>query len=278
MGNEMREIELQTFMNCIKNNDNCNLTGNILLLSDRLSFLAIELRKYIEDSTNAKVIGLISTKQQFESIKDNKIDYLIIAGYLEEKESYDIVETLRIKNSNLKTVQWSMLDDYIGIIGYQYNIKFQFDRFKPLSEFISYLYQIRDLCDQNVEGTIKQRIHDIYVFIKEKIETARYTDSRIILQIENVNISLYRKTYAVIEHQYDETRSKITKMAIKEYLQNKNYVSNLNKEQKINTFSLLQQDITNSMMTIEDMNKYYDVILKFLYKIDTFLKPIIKAK
>lgn len=278
MGNGMREIELQTFINCIKNNDNCNLTGNILLLSDRLSFLAIELRKYIEDSTNAKVIGLISTKKQFKSIKDDKIDYLIIAGYLEEKESYDIVETLRIKNSNLKTVQWSMLDDYIGIIGYQYNIKFQFDRFKPLSEFISYLYQIRNLCDQNVEGTIKQRIHDIYVFIKEKIETARYTDSRIILQIENVDISLYRKTYAVIEHQYDETRSKITKMAIMEYLQNKNYVSNLNKEQKINTFSLLQQDITNSMMTIEDMNKYYDVVLKFLYKIDTFLKPIIKAK
>lgn len=278
MSNVIQEIQLQAFINCIKKNNTCYLTGNILLLSDRLSFLAAELRKYIEDSTNAKVIGLISTKQQLASIKDNEIDYLIIAGYLKEKESYDIVESLRARNNNLKTVQWSLLDEYIGIIGCQYNIKFQFDRFKPLSEFISYLYQIKDLCDCNVETVTKKHIDDIYLFIREKIETARYTNSRIILQMENVDISLYRKTYEAITHRYDETIIKITKMAIEEYLQNRRYVPYVDREEKISTLSLLQQDIINSMMTVDDMNKYYDTILKLLYKIDKFIIPIIEAK
>lgn len=278
MNKVIQDIQLQASINCIKKNDNCNLTGNILLLSDRLSFLAVELRKQLEDSTNTKVIGPISTKQQLESIKDNEIDYLIIVGYLEEKKSYDIIETLRVKNNTLKTVQWSILDAYIRSIGCQYNIKFQFDRFKPLSQFISYLYQIRYLCDQDANREIEKRTYDIYLFIKEKLKTARYTDTRIILEIGNVDISLCRKTYIVLEHQYDETRIKITKMAIKEYLQNRKYDSYINDEEKMATFSLLQQNIINSMMTIDQMNKYYTVTLKLLYKIDAFLIPIIKTK
>lgn len=130
------------FRSRVKENEYTPLTGNVVIVSDRLTYLAKELFSYMKESTNANVIKLLCKKEDMETCcKD--IDYLIIVGYLEQEESYAIIDMIRSENINVKTIQWAMLDDYIESLSIKYNIFFQFDRFRPPREFIDYLEEIK---------------------------------------------------------------------------------------------------------------------------------------
>jgi len=72
----------ETIKSQIKQNEHTNLTGNVLMLSNRLYHLAYELYLYIKQSNDANIIKVITSANDFNRININNIDYLIIVGYL----------------------------------------------------------------------------------------------------------------------------------------------------------------------------------------------------
>jgi len=58
---------------------------------------------------------------------------------------------IRTKSNNVKTVQYAMLDDLIIALSLQYNIYFNFDIYKIVSEFMNYLIDVKDISDKMFE-------------------------------------------------------------------------------------------------------------------------------
>lgn len=127
--------------------EHIDFTGNILILSDRLVFLASELLLCIEEISDANMIGLVSDYTDMKEFMNCDIDYLIIVGYLKNEDNYIIIDKLRKKNENLKTIQWAIIDNIITYNSMKYKIRYQFDRMKPVNEFVNYLKDIWEESD-----------------------------------------------------------------------------------------------------------------------------------
>lgn len=143
----IQNVQVSIFRNMIAKNEFSHLHGNILIISDRLYKLADELSTYIEDNTNARVLGVLNVTNNIDFVLSSKVDYLLIVGYLEVKRNYQIVQNLRTNNPKIKTVQWALLDDYIDTVAEEYNIRFKFDRIHSPKDFMNYLIAIEDLHD-----------------------------------------------------------------------------------------------------------------------------------
>ncbi|MFV0394475.1 MAG: hypothetical protein ACK5LC_08770 [Coprobacillaceae bacterium] len=146
----IQEMQITNFKKMIKENEFVHLSGNVLILTDRLCKLGKELSLYIKNNTNANTKGVVSTIEDINvsSFEKTNIDYLIIVGYLENTEGYKVIDILRSLNRNIKTVQWALLDDYISTIEMKYKISFKFDRLQPPKEFINYLSEIKNKSDR----------------------------------------------------------------------------------------------------------------------------------
>lgn len=115
-------------------------TIRVLILSDRLMDNAKKLTDYLV-SVGIEVIALTSTKEQALKFSNQKIDFLIIAGYLEDKQNYGIIEEYRERNISCIPVHWAILDGLINIYCNRYKIPLQFDRTLPMSDFVCFLEQ-----------------------------------------------------------------------------------------------------------------------------------------
>lgn len=124
----------------MESSEHINLSGNILILSDRLNKLAVSLGTYIERITDADVVGVMSNYDEVMECESLEIDYLIIVGYLENKMTYQVVNDLRKIHKNINIVKWASLDGLIFEYCNKYNITHQFHRWGKLEAFMYYLY------------------------------------------------------------------------------------------------------------------------------------------
>lgn len=135
--------QIRIFRHNIKN-EHIRLTGDILILSDRLVLLASELMRYISNFTDAGVVGLVSYYKDMEKYMDCNIDYLTIVGYLENKETYNDANQLLRNKRKLKIVQWASIDSLIVSLCSEYKIMYKFERTKPVDKFMNYLIVIQN--------------------------------------------------------------------------------------------------------------------------------------
>lgn len=114
----------------------------VLILSDRLIEKAQDLADYMT-STGVQVVALTTSKEQALIFCDERIDFLIIAGYLKNRQNYGIIEECRNRRLPVIAVQWAMLDSLISDYCRTYKIPLRFERTLPMDEFILFLRQHR---------------------------------------------------------------------------------------------------------------------------------------
>ena len=114
----------------------------VLILSDRLMEKAQELADYMT-STGVQVVALTTSKEQALIFCDERIDFLIIAGYLKNRQNYGIIEECRNRRLPVIAVQWAMLDSLISDYCRTYKIPLRFERTLPMDEFVLFLWQHR---------------------------------------------------------------------------------------------------------------------------------------
>lgn len=122
-------------------NDNGSTTPNkILILSDRLIHQAQSLSDYL--ITNGfHVVALTTTKEEALIFCNQNINFLIIAGYLKDKQNYKVIEEYKNRGIPITVVHWAMLDSLIADYCYNFGIPLQFERTLPMSDFASFLKQ-----------------------------------------------------------------------------------------------------------------------------------------
>lgn len=116
----------------------------VLIVSDRLIDEAQKLANYLAFS-GFKVIALVTTKEQALEFCDQRMDFLIVAGYLENRQTYKVIEEYRNKKISFTPVHWAMLDDLIAIYCNKYKIPLQFERTLPMANFAAFLKKHRNL-------------------------------------------------------------------------------------------------------------------------------------
>jgi hypothetical protein len=117
----------------------------VLILSDRLMDRAIELSNYL-CSAGVLIVGLVKNKEQALEMVDQVIDFLIIAGYLENRQGYEVINEYRKRNKIFTVVHWAMLDSLISSYCNEYKIPLMFERTRPFSDFLVYLQEHRPSC------------------------------------------------------------------------------------------------------------------------------------
>ena len=111
------------------------VTGNFLLLSDRLNRTAYKLGSFISEKTCGCVLGVISSEAELEEQMLNA-NYLIIVGYLEDESNFKVLDELRAKNNQLATIFYATHSPIIIKQMSQYGICCIFERHEPLSRFL----------------------------------------------------------------------------------------------------------------------------------------------
>ncbi len=112
----------------------------VLIISDRLLDEAKVLAGYLQCTGAVDVVGIARNRQQTLSIaQENAFDYLIVAGYLKNENTYRVIAELRRQQKEFQTVHWAMLDPLISTFCLRYEIPLQFERTLPLEAFVRFL-------------------------------------------------------------------------------------------------------------------------------------------
>jgi hypothetical protein len=72
-------------------------------------------------------------------INDTPIDFLIIVGYLKDKNNYEIIKAVRRGNLYASVIMYAVIDDCIEHECSNYNINNKFHRREPIAAFIKYM-------------------------------------------------------------------------------------------------------------------------------------------
>jgi len=117
------------------NTDFEHITGNFLILSDRLDGVACKLGSFINEKTGGHVLGTLFSKDELE--KDMMdIDYLIIVGYLENESSFEIIERIRATNHRMSVVFYATVSSITKKQMNKYGVNCIFERHEPLGAFL----------------------------------------------------------------------------------------------------------------------------------------------
>ncbi len=114
----------------------------VLILSDRLLDYAQRLADYLA-SAGIQVVALTMSKEQALMFCDERLDFLIIAGYLKDRKNYGVIEECRSRRLTAIAVQWAMLDALISDYCNMFKIPLRFKRTLPMDEFVLFLQQHR---------------------------------------------------------------------------------------------------------------------------------------
>lgn len=135
---------------------------NVMVLTDRLFGCSDGLCEYLRqyDDITVSQIGSI---HEAEIICQEQIpDMFIIVGYLQDKNLYDALKTVKRVNPYACTIIYAMLDEYISDLSFRYKIEFKYSRYEPIIKFIDFLkntYQFRML--QKEQGMEMVSVEDI---------------------------------------------------------------------------------------------------------------------
>jgi hypothetical protein len=94
-------------------------------------------------SAGIQVAALATSKEQALMFCDERIDFLIIAGYLKDRNNYGVIEECRSRRLPAIAVQWAMLDALISDYCRTYKIPLRFERTLPMDEFVLFLWRHR---------------------------------------------------------------------------------------------------------------------------------------
>jgi len=103
---------------------------------------------YLESVTNINFIGVISKIDDLEDIKE-RVDYLIIYGYLENNDGYNVIEELRRKNNQVTTIFYAIVSEVVKREAKIKDIKFLFNRYAPLDMFLLMLERVSNRYDMD---------------------------------------------------------------------------------------------------------------------------------
>lgn len=127
----------------MKEEDLSELT-RVLIISDRLIDCAKALSNFLI-TAGISVVGVVENKQQvLKTTESQPIDYLIIAGYLNDTRNYEVIEELRHQYKPFIPIQWAILDSLITSYCFQYRIPLKFDRTLPLNDFVMFLEEHKE--------------------------------------------------------------------------------------------------------------------------------------
>jgi len=113
---------------------------NVLILTDRLQLIIDQLTEYLKEKTNIHVLDVVNDSEGVLRVsRENHIDFLIIAGFLRNEKTYEVLYELDKIQSNYLEVHWAMIDSLILDHGQTYHIRARFDRRLPMEEFVGFL-------------------------------------------------------------------------------------------------------------------------------------------
>ena len=129
------DVLLKQFDLSYKEADFEYITGNFLILSDRLANMACKLGSFINEKTGGHVLGTILSKNELK--KDMlDIDYLIIVGYLENESNFEVINRIRVKNHRLSVVFYATFSSITRRQMNEYGVNCIFERHEPLGAFL----------------------------------------------------------------------------------------------------------------------------------------------
>ena len=138
----IRDAELAVFSleKLIKSNTvrDDEISGNVLILSDRMMEASELFGNYLEFVTKMKFIGMVDNIKDLDTIHD-RVDYLFIYGYLESDNSYDVIGRLRGKNNRLTTIFYANVSRLVKGYAKSNGVKFLFCRQAPLDMLLHML-------------------------------------------------------------------------------------------------------------------------------------------
>lgn len=119
----------------------------VLIISDRLQNQARALEEYLRGTGRIDVLGIAESRQQvLEIAQRHSFDYLIIAGYLRAERTYEVIAELQKQRKSFLPVQWAILDSLISGFCRRYSIPLQFERTRPMEDFVKFLDSHRKDC------------------------------------------------------------------------------------------------------------------------------------
>ena len=127
------------------------ISGNVLILSDRMTEASTLLGNYLESVTKINFVGVISNIKDLGTVRD-RVDYLFIYGYLENDDSYDVIEKLRGKNDVLTTIFYANVSGLVKGYANSNGVKFLFSRQAPLDMLLHMLQLVVNRSDMDGNG------------------------------------------------------------------------------------------------------------------------------
>ena len=124
---------------------------NALLITDRLNGCAQGLKEYLSNSSDI-VVQLVNNYADAASIiSAQPIDFLIVVGYLQEKDNYDAVSAVKQFNKYSNVIMYANLDEHIITHCEKYKINDFWHRPRssgkhnyPISAFVTYMSELYD--------------------------------------------------------------------------------------------------------------------------------------
>jgi len=113
---------------------------SVLILTDRLQFEVNDLTKYLRDNTAIRILDVVNDSESVLRVaRENHIDFLIIAGFLRNEKTYEVLYELDEIQNNYMEVHWAAVSPTIFDHKQTYHIRANFDRFRPCEEFVGFL-------------------------------------------------------------------------------------------------------------------------------------------
>ena len=134
---------------CIKQDDTeyVKVEGNLLLISDRKLSASHRLGKYFAEKTNLNVLGIVSDVNALKKIND-KIDYVIIVGYLTNKNIYHSLVELRCTNNvDLCTLFYAKDSNITKLHRRRWGIKFLIEPGVDISAVLYFMIKLHNRSD-----------------------------------------------------------------------------------------------------------------------------------
>lgn len=125
--------------------------NNVLLFSDRLKGESEILADFLKSNSNLHIVGIYD---DFESAKEKveleKLDFIVIVGYLSKEKNYEIVDYTRRCNHDIRTIHYALLDTILSLHDTKYRIYFRYDRTLPQIEMLEYMKYIEGKTDWDI--------------------------------------------------------------------------------------------------------------------------------
>ena len=136
-------IEKQLYSICLEQKKFCRKINfekstNILIVTDRNFGWSKGMQELFINNNDKLNVELVFSNEKYEEIF--LPDVLIISGYLKNKDNYEILDRVKIKNRNVVIIMYALLDELIMDICVEHKITNMYERQEnSIYDFLSYI-------------------------------------------------------------------------------------------------------------------------------------------